>query len=122
MTAMRYATTLGALVLCGVASSVLAHAMLDHAEPRVGATVTAPPHVVSLWFTQKLEAAFSKIEVRDSSGARVDAGAAQVDDADPAVLRVGLKPLPAGVYRVDWQVLSVDTHTTEGHFSFHVGK
>ena len=119
---MRYATTLGALVLCGVASSVLAHAMLDHAEPRVGATVTAPPHVVSLWFTQKLEAAFSKIEVRDSSGARVDAGAAQVDDADPAVLRVGLKPLPAGVYRVDWQVLSVDTHTTEGHFSFHVGK
>jgi methionine-rich copper-binding protein CopC len=38
------------------------------------------------------------------------------------VMRIGLKPLPPGTYKVHWRVLSVDTHTTEGAFSFHVGK
>ena len=37
------------------------------------------------------------------------------------VMRVGLKSLPPGTYRVLWHALSVDTHTTEGSFSFHVG-
>jgi methionine-rich copper-binding protein CopC len=38
------------------------------------------------------------------------------------VLHVGLKPLPPGTYRVHWRVLSVDTHTTEGSFTFQVGQ
>jgi copper resistance protein C len=37
-------------------------------------------------------------------------------------MRVGLKPLSPGTYRVRWHVLSVDTHRTEGSFTFHVGK
>jgi len=37
-------------------------------------------------------------------------------------MRVALKPLPPGVYKVSWRVLSVDTHTTEGDFSFRVGE
>jgi len=36
-----------------------AHAFLDHASPRVGTAVSAAPREVTLWFTQKLEAAFS---------------------------------------------------------------
>ena len=36
-------------------------------------------------------------------------------------MRVGVKPLPPGTYKVRWQVLSKDTHTTEGNFSFTVG-
>jgi hypothetical protein len=27
-----------------------------------------------------------------------------------------------GTYRVNWHVLSADTHTTDGNFSFSVGK
>jgi methionine-rich copper-binding protein CopC len=119
---MRYAIALAVLVLCATARTALAHAVLDHADPPVGNTVASAPRTVSLWFTQKLEQAFSRIEVRDSSGARVDEGTAQVDSSDPTLLRVGLKPLAAGTYKVNWQVLSVDAHTTEGHFSFRVGK
>jgi methionine-rich copper-binding protein CopC len=37
-------------------------------------------------------------------------------------MRVGIKGGGAGTYRVHWHVLSVDTHTTEGRFTFHVGK
>jgi methionine-rich copper-binding protein CopC len=96
-----------------------AHAFLDHAEPRVGSTVPTTPRELSLTFTQELEPAFSSADVRDANGARVDQGRAQVSGT---VMHVGLKALSAGTYKVHWKVLSVDTHTTEGTFSFHVGK
>ena len=51
-----------------------AHAFLDHAEPRVGSTVPTAPRELSLSFTQKLEPAFSSVEVSDANGARVDLG------------------------------------------------
>ncbi len=120
---MRYLSALARLpLLLGAASIAHAHALLDHANPRVGSTVAAAPTELSLWFTQKLEPAFSRVEVHDANGARVDDGRAQVDAADATLLRVALKPLPAGTYEVRWQVLSVDTHTTEGRFRFIVGE
>jgi methionine-rich copper-binding protein CopC len=36
-------------------------------------------------------------------------------------MRIGLKSLSQGTYRVRWQALSVDTHKTEGSFTFTVG-
>lgn len=95
-----------------------AHAFLDHASPLVGSTVHAPPHEVSLWFTQNLEPAFSSVQVTDAQGGRVDQGKAQISGN---TMRIGLKALGPGTYRVRWRALSVDTHTTEGSFSFTVG-
>jgi copper resistance protein C len=95
-----------------------AHAFLDHASPLVGGTVPAAPHEVVLTFTQNLEPAFSTAQVTDSSGARVDQGKAQVSGN---TMTVGLKALGPGSYKVHWHALSVDTHTTEGAFTFHVG-
>jgi methionine-rich copper-binding protein CopC len=105
------------LALLGTAAA-RAHAFLDHASPLVGSTVATAPHEVSLWFTQNIEAAFSAVEVSDAKGARVDQGKAQISGN---AMRVGLKPLAPGTYRVRWHVLSVDTHKTEGNFTFHVG-
>jgi methionine-rich copper-binding protein CopC len=97
-----------------------AHAMLDHAAPRVGSTVSPAPREVVLWFTEKLEPAFSSIDVRNERGAAVQAGKATVI-GNGAQLRVPLKALPPGTYKVIWRVLSVDTHTTQGDFTFRVG-
>ncbi|SRR5579872_1193148 len=99
-----------------------AHAFLDHSDPAVGSTVPASPAVLHLWFTQELEPAFSWVTVTDGSGASVNDGNAAIDPSNPAELTVKLKPLPTGSYTVKWHVLSVDTHTTEGDFSFQVGK
>jgi methionine-rich copper-binding protein CopC len=99
-------------------SAANAHAFLDHAEPRVGSTTPTAPKEVVLFFSQNLEPAFSSVEVSDASGARVDQGKPQVS---ATTMRIGLKPLPPGTYRVRWQVLSKDTHTTEGKFTFQVG-
>jgi hypothetical protein len=96
-----------------------AHAFLDHASPLVGSTVATAPRELSLSFTQNLEPAFSSVEVTDASGARVDQGKAQVSGD---TMRVGLKSLNPGSYHVHWRALSVDTHTTQGSFTFHVGK
>ena len=105
------------LVVLGTGASH-AHAFLDHASPLVGSTVGTAPHEVSLSFTQSLEPTFSSVQVTDAKGARVDQGKAQVSGS---TMRIGLKSLAPGTYRVRWQVLSVDTHKTQGSFSFQVG-
>ena len=101
------------------ATAAYAHAFLDHAEPRVGSKVATAPTEVVLSFTQKLEPAFSSVEVSDANGARVDQGKPSIS---ASTMRVGVKQLPPGAYHVRWHVLSVDTHTTEGDFTFQVGK
>jgi methionine-rich copper-binding protein CopC len=101
-------------------AAVRAHAFLDHADPAVGSTVPAPPTVIHLWFTQELEPAFSWVTVTDRSGASVNDGAATIDPRNKSELTVKLKPLSAAMYTVKWHVLSVDTHTTEGDFTFQI--
>lgn len=97
-----------------------AHAFLDRATPAVGSAVRASPAQVKLWFTQELEPAFSTARVADRSGKQVDKGDPQVDRTDGTQLRVSLPQLAPGTYRVTWRVLSVDTHVTEGDFTFDV--
>jgi methionine-rich copper-binding protein CopC len=102
-------------------AAACAHAFLDHASPRVGSTVATAPRELLLWFTEKLEPAFSTVEVRNAQGAVVSSKA-QVAGSDGTELRVPLKALPPGTYSVTWRVLSVDTHRTQGNFTFHVGQ
>lgn len=102
------------------APPVFAHAFPDHSLPAVGSTVSPAPTELRIWYTQKIEPAFSKVEVHDASGTQVDQGDAKVDAQDQTLLRVSLKPLPPGSYKVDWHVVSVDTHPTEGNFTFTV--
>ena len=109
---------LGALLL--VPATVRAHAFLDHADPEVGSTVKTAPAVVHIWFTQELEPAFSSATVTDKAGASVADGTSAVDPNNKSELDVKLKPLTAGTYTVTWHVLSVDTHTTQGDFTFEV--
>src|SRR5258708_6820072 len=97
------------LLLLLATGEVSAHASLDHANPRVGNTVATAPREVTLWFTQKLEAAFSTITVTIAAGQRVDTGKTRVSGDQ---MTVSLRPGGAGTYHVTWRVLSVDAHTT----------
>ena len=99
-------------------STAQAHAFLDHASPLVGSTVQTPPHEVVLTFTQNLEPTFSTVEVIDGNGGRVDQGKASVSGN---TMRIGLKTVGAGSYKVNWHAVSADTHSSQGSFSFRVG-
>ena len=113
----RLATLLIGLVL---SASALSHAMLDHATPPVGSTVRVAPNRVELWFTEPLEPAFSTLRVVDAGGRQIDGRDASVDKSDRKHLSVSLSSMPPGRYRVVWRVVSVDTHATEGDFTFDV--
>ncbi|WP_369719769.1 copper resistance protein CopC [Bradyrhizobium sp. LLZ17] len=118
---MRRSSVIGILPLLTLLAGreVSAHAFLDHADPRVGNKVATPPREVTLFFTQKLEGAFSNVTVTNAAGQRVDTGKPRISGSQ---MSVSLRPGGSGTYHVTWHVLSVDTHTTDGNFTFEVGQ
>jgi methionine-rich copper-binding protein CopC len=77
------------------------------------------PREVRIQFTEGVEIAFSQITVKGPDGEVVSQGKLRqlADDT----LAIDLKPLNPGNYTVEWQVLSVDTHVTEGLLQFTIG-
>jgi copper resistance protein C len=115
----RIILTLVLIVLAGSAR-LEAHAFLKRAEPAVGSTAQTSPSEVRIWFTENIEPAFSTIQVFDASGKEVDKRDVHLDRSNHALLHVSLPPLGAGTYKVVWRVVSVDTHVTNGNFTFRV--
>jgi methionine-rich copper-binding protein CopC len=112
--------TLAGAMFCAAVPAALAHAFLDTADPAVGATLTVAPTSVAITFTEGLEPDFSSLTVEDDSGQRVDLGDAHTAPDNPMRFSVGLKPLKPGSYTVLWRATSVDTHKTNGSYSFTV--
>jgi methionine-rich copper-binding protein CopC len=111
-----------AVLLAGLALSTAAwaHAHLVKAVPAVGATVAAAD-TLRLMFSEAIEIKFSKVEVTADKGVPVQLGAVALDPADDKTVVLSLPGrLPAGAYTVHWHVVSVDTHRTEGTYTFTV--
>jgi methionine-rich copper-binding protein CopC len=108
------------LIFLAGSARLEAHAFLKEAEPRVGSTVQTSPNEIRIRFTENIEPAFSRIRVFNASGTEVDQRDAHLDPSDHALLRVSLPRLGAGLYKVVWRVVSVDTHVTKGSFTFRV--
>ena len=98
----------------------LGHSGLQRTEPPAESKLKRPPSEVKLFFSERLEPAYSTVRVKDDSGAQVDRQDAHVDPSNPLLLRATLQPLEQGAYTVNWRVLSVDGHVTEGRFAFQV--
>jgi len=105
------------LVVTGAAA---AHVFLERAEPRAGSVLRSSPTEVRLWYTGRLEPAFSTFSVVNEGGERVDLGNPRVDGANGALMRASLGALAPGTYRVVWRVLAVDGHVSEGDFTFRI--
>lgn len=118
MRLLQLVVAVGAAMSLAVAAQ--AHAFLDHANPAVGSRVGATPTLIRLWFTEPLEPALSSIQVLGPGGEHVEDGPQQVGPDERNRLSVAVKPLAPGRYRVVWRVVSVDTHVTNGDFTFEV--
>lgn len=97
-----------------------AHAFLKSADPAVGSTVHGAPKMLVLSFTEDLEVAFCSVAVSDGMGMNDTAGKPQPVPGHPNELMVPLNIQMPGEITVTWHALSVDTHKTQGHFSFTV--
>jgi methionine-rich copper-binding protein CopC len=116
----RHLAALALLITALLPGTALPHAFLDHAVPAVGGTISIAPPELRLFFTQELEPAFSGVTLIGGDGQAIATGAAAVDPHNRAELVLKLPPLAPGHYQVKWHVVSVDTHRTEGSFTFDI--
>ena len=110
------------LILVAASARLKAHAFLKDADPGVGSTIQTSPSEVRIRFTENIEPAVSSIQVFDVSGKEVDKHDVHLDRSDRAMLHVSLPRLGAGIYKVVWRVVSVDTHVTNGNFTFRINR
>jgi methionine-rich copper-binding protein CopC len=103
----------------GAVPIVSAHANLVEATPGNGDQVTDPPEEVTLQFSEGAQLA--TVTVTNEAGERVERYTVYIDDEDPTIVHLPLKEVSNGTFTVNWQVLSVDGHTTRGSFFFVVG-
>jgi len=108
------------LILVVGSARLEAHAFLKDADPGVGSTIQTSPGEIRIRFTENIEPAVSSIQVFDASGKEVDKRDLHLDRSDHALLHVSLPQLGPGSYKVVWRVVSVDTHVTNGNFTFRI--
>jgi methionine-rich copper-binding protein CopC len=122
----RWLVLLGLLILCP--GFLAAHTALVRTTPAAGAVVAQPPREVRFWFNEPIERQFSRIEVFRTvldpgtgavqPGERIDQGWLP---GPRATREVGVRlpeALEPGRYIVQWLVLAIDTHRTQGSFIF----
>ena len=119
---MRHTLQITFVALCvtAAATPAFAHAHLRSAAPAVDSTVTASPPEVAITYSEGVEPKFSTIEVDDAAGKRVDKQDPHTAPHNNKVFSVGLPTLAPGTYKVIWHATAVDTHKTEGTFTFTV--
>jgi methionine-rich copper-binding protein CopC len=110
-----------AIALSLIPTAALAHALLQKADPPVGGAVNTSPTEIRIDFSEGVEPAFSGIILTTGDNRVVPVGKTGVDPENPAVMivKIGSKLAP-GTYKVDWHAVAVDTHRTEGSFTFTV--
>jgi copper resistance protein C len=108
-------------VLLAHAPRAGAHAFLEQANPPVGGTASTPPKEIRLRFSEAIEPAFSHIKLATKAGDAVEIGPVSLDPNDSTQLVAAVSSaLAPGVYKVSWRVVSVDTHSTAGDYTFEV--
>lgn len=113
-----FATALLAIV---VSSPIMswAHSFPDKETPSAGQKIASPPSEVVIDFDAPIEKLFATLEVTGADGKNEAAGAPQVSD-DGRQLSVKVGALKPGDYTVKWAVVCIDTHHTEGSYTFSV--
>jgi methionine-rich copper-binding protein CopC len=107
---------LTAAMLAATTVAAVAHAVLREASPAANSTIQGAPAEIRLRFTKEIGEA-STITVTGPMG-RVENGKPLFEL--PYVMRIGLKQMVPGTYRVEWRVTSADGHKTEGSYTFTV--
>lgn len=102
------------------ATPASAHAVLEETVPATGTAVAEAPGEVRLRFSEPVSVSLGGIRVLDDGGQRVDRGKVDKSD-DGKTLIAPVKRLADGTYVVAWRVISTDSHSIRGGFSFRVG-
>jgi methionine-rich copper-binding protein CopC len=112
-----------ALVLIVVISSTpdlaSTHAHLIRSTPQDGSEVSGPVTTIILSFTEALEPKLINIAVLADEKPISELGAATLGN-DGRTAKMAVPPLMHNTYTVNWNVVSIDGHRTDGKFRFFV--
>jgi methionine-rich copper-binding protein CopC len=108
------------------ATAVQAHPKLNSANPAANA-VGASPTRIQLVFSEALVAQLSGIDLTMTVMPGMKMGPMKMNGVTTTVAADGktlvatlAKPLPVGTYKVDYHVVSTDTHRIQGSYTFKV--
>lgn len=110
-----------ALFAFAVSAPAFAHTHLESSVPAKDATLAQAPEMVSLKFSEGLETAMCKLQVKNvKSGEVVSDGKPTKRGEDENTLQIALKPLKKekAAYEVSWKAVSKDTHKMQGTYTF----
>jgi methionine-rich copper-binding protein CopC len=102
-----------------VAVEASAHSFPQEQSPAAGQTLAMAPSDVSIKYDAPIEHLFAKLEVLDESGSNVAVGQPDVGP-DGRTLYIKVNSLKPGEYTVKWSVVCIDTHHTQGSYTFSV--
>jgi copper resistance protein C len=117
---MRCAIGAAAFAFFSSASPAFAQARFVSATPAAGSKVGSATEI-RLEFNESVDPRFSGLTLTAPRDVNVELGEPEVESGDPRALVVPVtNVLQAGVYTVHWRVVSFDSHSTQGEFSFTV--
>lgn len=96
------------------------HATLLSSEPAAKATLTTSPTRIRLVFSEEVEPSLGRIRLVAPDGSIVTLKQAGDPHDVSALIGPITSPLGAGVYRVEWRIVSEDGHPIDGAYSFTV--
>ena len=121
MTTLKMCILVAAVVAIAMSNAMMAsaHSFPESQTPSAGQKVSSAPAEVTINFDAPIEKLFAKLEVTGADGKNEAAGAPQVSD-DGRRLSVKVGALKPGDYTVKWAVVCIDTHHTEGSYTFSI--
>jgi len=83
--------------------------------------VTIPPTAIRLWFSERPELGFTRVQLRAAGTTEIALGAATRLNDDPMGVAIAIpRALTPGSYTVLWRTAAADGHATTGSFTFEV--
>jgi methionine-rich copper-binding protein CopC len=110
---------LAVALLATTAGHAAGHSLLLESTPAAGSRLAALPPALMLRFNNRIEPAVARVRLVDGAGA-VRPLPVTVLGATPDRLTAPLPALAAGVWRVEWRVLSADGHVMSGEYEFRL--
>ncbi|HLI80127.1 MAG TPA: copper resistance CopC family protein [Candidatus Binataceae bacterium] len=110
---------LALVVMLSTTPVARAHSFPQEQHPSAGETLSTAPQEIRIKFDAPIEKLFAKLQVVDSSGKDYAVGTPQIS-SDGIELTEKVEALKPGEYTVRWAVVCIDTHHTEGSYSFTI--
>ncbi len=108
-----------ALVLCLVSfQTALSHGVMVESFPMHGSVLRASPDQVVLHFNAILEPFIAQVNLVDLQEVLTPLGVTNASTKNTVVAKI--PPLRPGVYNVQYKVLAIDGHVTEGSIRFTI--